>query len=165
MGNIRKREFATGAVILAIGLGYLYMTSTLPRKQFIDAAFVPYILAITMCLLGVLQMWDANKLGIGASSGAAAKDVNAADTADYRTVWKTLGLIIGYVAFLDPIGFPIMTFVYLFAQFIVLTPIEKRINYLMYGAIAIITSVTVYITFRHAFDMILPVGLLNDLID
>ncbi len=161
MGNIRKREFATGAAILAIGLGYLYMTSTLPRKQFIDAAFVPYILALTMCLLGVLQMWQGNKLARGEPSVAE----NKPDTADYRTVWKTLALIIAYVALLEPIGFPIMTIVYLFVQFIVLTPTEKRINYLMYALIACITSAAVYMTFRYAFDMILPVGLLNDLID
>ena len=158
MGSKKTREFATGAFFLAVGLGYLYMTSTLPRKQFIDAAFVPYILAFIMCLLGVLQMREAKNRGIGDSSGAE-------DKADYRTVSKTLGLIIAYAAFLEPIGFPIMTVIYLFFQFVVLTPEDKKINYLIYGAIAIITSVTVYITFRHAFDMILPVGLLNGLID
>ncbi len=62
MGYIKKREFAVGVFFLAVGLGYLYMTSALPRKQFIDAAFVPYVLAITMCVLGVLQMWHAHKL-------------------------------------------------------------------------------------------------------
>jgi putative tricarboxylic transport membrane protein len=154
MGN--KREFAVGAVFLAIGLAYLYMTSTLPRKQFIDAAFVPYILSITMCLLGVLQMRAAGKRATG-----AAKE----DDADYGTVSKTLGLIVAYVALLEPVGFPIMTIVYLFAQFIVLTPANRRINYPMYGVIACITSAAVYLTFRYAFDMILPVGLMNGLIE
>lgn len=70
-----------------------------------------------------------------------------------------------YAAFLEPVGFPIMTVVYLFSQFIVLTPTDKKVSYPMYGAIAIITSAVVYLTFRHAFDMILPVGLLNGLID
>ena len=158
MSNIKKREFAVGLFFLAIGLGYLYMTSTLPRKQFVDAAFVPYILAITMSLLGVFQLREANKLVNSEPSGTA-------DQADYRTVTKTLGLIIAYAAFLEPVGFPIMTVVYLFAQFIVLTPAEKKVSYPMYGTIAIITSVTVYLTFRYAFDMILPVGVLNGLID
>ncbi|MBS1156397.1 MAG: hypothetical protein H6R07_2321 [Proteobacteria bacterium] len=158
MSDIKKREFVVGVVFLAVGLGYLYMTSTLPRKQFIDAAFVPYVLAITMCLLGVLQLWDARKL-------AASKQSGGGDKADYRTVSKTLGLIVAYAAFLEPVGFPIMTIVYLFAQFIVLTPTDKKVNYPVYGAIAIITSVTVYLTFRYAFDMILPVGLLNGLMN
>jgi putative tricarboxylic transport membrane protein len=158
MGYIKKREFAVGAFFLAVGLGYLYITSALPRRQFIDAAFVPYVLAITMCLLGVVQIWQAHKLVVGEPSGAE-------DTADYGTVLKTLGLIVAYTALLEPVGFPIMTVVYLFTQFIVLTPADRKVNYLMYAAIAIATSASVYLTFRYAFDMILPVGLLNGLID
>jgi putative tricarboxylic transport membrane protein len=158
MGNLKKRELAVGTFFLVVGLGYLFLTTLLPRKAFIDAAFVPYVLAITMCLLGAMQLWQASKLP--ASEGSAAKD-----TADYRTVAKTLGLIIAYAALLDAIGFPIMTVVYLFIQFIVLTPADKKVNYLLYAVIAIATSATVYLTFRYAFDMILPVGLLNSLIE
>jgi putative tricarboxylic transport membrane protein len=155
MSTIKKREFAVGVFFLAVGLGYLYMTSTLPRKQFIDAAFVPYVLATIMCLLGVLQLREAKKLDAGEASAKQA------DTTDYATVIKTLGLIIAYTAFLEPVGFPIMTVVYLFAQFVVLTPTDKKVNYLMYGVIAVITSAAVYLTFRYAFDMMLPVGLMN----
>jgi putative tricarboxylic transport membrane protein len=158
MSNIKARELAVGVFILAIGLGYLYMTSCLPRKQFIDAAFIPYILSITMCLLGAFQIWEARRLPAASSSGTA-------DNADYLTVAKTLGLITAYAALLVPVGFPITTVVYLFVQFIVLTPTDKKINYTMYAIIAIVTSAIVYSTFRYAFDMILPTGLLNGLID
>jgi putative tricarboxylic transport membrane protein len=158
MDFIKKRETAVGVLFLVVGIGYLYLTSTIVRKQFIDAAFVPYILASTMCLLGILQIREAYKL-------ADAKHSGKQDTADYRTVWKTLGLIVAYAAFLEPVGFPLMTVVYLFAQFIVLTPSDKKISYPVYAAIAVTTSVVVYLTFRHAFDMILPVGLLNSFIE
>jgi len=158
MDFIKKRETAVGALFLVVGIGYLYLTSTIVRKQFIDAAFVPYILACTMCLLGILQIREAFKL-------AAAKQSGKHDTADYRTVWKTLGLVVAYAAFLEPVGFPLMTVVYLFAQFIVLTPSDKKISYPVYAAIAVTTSVVVYLTFRHAFDMILPVGLLSSFIE
>lgn len=158
MSNIKKREFAVGIFILAIGLGYLYMTSSLPRKQFVDAAFVPYILSITMCALGVFQLWEASRLPADSSSGNEGK-------ADYLTVTKTLGLITAYAALLEPIGFPIMTIVYLFVQFIVLTPADKKISFPMYAIIAVVTSATVYSTFRYAFDMMLPIGLLNGFID
>ena len=155
MSDIKKREFAVGVFFLAVGLGYLYLTSSLPRKQFIDAAFVPYVLATIMCVLGVLQLRAASKL---ATDEAAEKQV---ERPDYSTVLKTLGLIVAYAAFLEPIGFPIMTVIYLFAQFIVLTPTDKKVNYLMYVTIAIITSAAVFMTFRYAFDMMLPVGLMN----
>ncbi len=158
MGYKKKREFAIGIFFLAVGLGYLYVTSALPRKQFIDAAFVPYVLAITMCVLGLVQLWQARRMEAGDPSGTGEK-------ADYRTVAKTLGLIVAYAALLEPVGFPIMTAAYLFTQFIVLTPRERKVNHLMYAAIAIATSAAVYLTFRYAFDMILPVGLMNGLLD
>ena len=109
----KKREFAVGVFFLAVGLGYLYLTSTLPRKQFIDAAFIPYVLATIMCVLGVLQLRAASKLSVGETSASKAEPT------DYATVLKTLGLIVAYAAFLEPVGFPIMTVIYLFAQFIV----------------------------------------------
>lgn len=158
MDSIKKREIAVGAFFLVFGIGYLFLASALPRTQFIDAAFVPYVLAIMMCLLGVLQMRETFKL-------AGGKNAETPDTADYRTVLKTLGLIVAYAALMEPVGFPIMTIVYLFAQFIVLTPANKKISYPMYAAIAVTTSVVVYLTFRQAFDMILPVGLLSAFID
>ena len=40
------------------------------------------------------------------------------------------------VALLDRVGFPIMTVLYLFAQFIVLTPVSKKINYVAYGLVS-----------------------------
>lgn len=158
MSNIKTRELAVGVFILAVGLGYLYMTSCLPRKQFIDAAFFPYILAITMCLLGVFQVWEARRLSVDASA-------RSEDKADYLTVAKTLGLITTYAVLLEPVGFPITTVVYLFVQFIVLTPTDKKINYPMYAVIAIMTSAIVYSTFRYAFDMLLPTGLLSGIIE
>lgn len=158
MNHNKKREVAVGALFLLIGIGYLYLTSAIPRRQFIDAASVPYVLASTMCLLGVLQIREAFKLADGKQSAVQ-------ESADYRTVWKTLALIVAYAAFLESVGFPIMTVVYLFAQFIVLTPPDKKISYPSYATIAVITSAVVYLTFRHAFDMILPVGLLNGFIE
>ncbi len=158
MSYTKKREYVAGAFFLIVGLGYLYLTSGIPRKQFIDAAFVPYVLAFTMCLLGVLQLRAAYKLPVSEQAGEK-------DTADYRTVWKTLGLIVAYAAFLEPVGFPVMTVVYLFLQFIVLTPRDKKISYPMYGVIAVMTSAIVYLTFRQAFDMMLPVGLMSGLIE
>jgi len=158
MSYQKKREFVAGAFFLLVGLGYLYLTSAIPRKQFIDAAFAPYVLAFTMCLLGVLQLKAAYMM-------PSADGAGAQDTADYRTVWKTLGLIVAYAALMVPVGFPIMTIVYLFLQFIVLTPGDHKVSYVKYGIIAVMTSAIVYLTFRHAFDMLLPLGLIDGLIE
>lgn len=154
MGNKKLREFAVGAFFLLVGIGYLYLTSQIPRKQFIDAAFVPYVLATIMCLLGAFQLRAAARLG-------DTKGAEEADEADYGTVAKTLGLIVAYAAFLEIVGFPVMTVVYLFAQFIVLTPSDQKVRLPMYATVAVVTSAVVYLLFRHGFDMLLPLGVLS----
>jgi len=158
MNEIKKSEVLLGIVMLSAGLLYLFLTMNLPRKGFVDAAFVPYVLALAMCALGVLQMLAGRRpsLEVPSETDAAAEG----GTADYRTVLKTLGLIVAYIALLDPIGFPIITAIYLFVQFIVLTPADNKVNYRAYGLIAIVSSAVIFVTFRYGFDLLLPAGLL-----
>ena len=59
MDPAKKKEVVIGAAMLATGLIYLFLTANLPRKAFIDAAFVPYLLAAGLCLLGALQLIGA----------------------------------------------------------------------------------------------------------
>ncbi len=154
MGDAKKREFVLGIIMLVAGIVYLVLTSQLPRKQTIDASFVPYLLGSILCMLGVLQLKAARAF--------VPKDAKkAAANVDYPTVWKTVGLILGYIALMPPIGFPIMTAVYLVAQFTILTPAAKKPNFLVYTVIAVLTSAFVYLLFRYAFDMMLPVGFLD----
>ena len=79
----------------------------------------------------------------------------------YPTVWKTVGLILAYIALMQFVGFPIMTVVYLVAQFTILTPAGQKPNIISYTVIAVLTSAFVYLLFRYAFDMMLPVGFLD----
>lgn len=155
MGHAKKREFVLGLIMLAAGIAYLILTSQLPRKQFIDAAFVPYVLGGIMTLLGILQLRAARALE------AKAAEQRQGEPVDYLTVAKTIGLIVVYIALMEPVGFPIMTVLYLVAQFTVLTPSEKKPNFFLYAFIAVLTSVCVYVLFRYAFDMMLPVGILD----
>ena len=161
MATTKKKELLIGIAMLGAGLGYLLMTIQLPRHAGIDAAFVPSLLSALLCLLGVLQL-----LSVRSCSQAVAEyhpDAEA-DTpqggSDIKTVVKTLALIVGYIALLNPIGFPIMTVIYLYLQFIVLTPLDHRVNHLVYALIAVVTSAITYLLFREAFDLMLPSGLL-----
>ena len=155
MADIRKREFILGIVMLVAGAAYLGATTFIPRKQFIDASFVPYVLGIMVCIIGALQLRAAAKLPATAKSEVPIAQV------DYATVWKTVGLIVVYAALLSVVGFPIMTVLYLFAQFIMLTPVDRKPGYVLYGVIAVVTSASVYLLFRYAFDLMLPLGLLD----
>lgn len=155
MDRAKKRELVIGAAMLATGLIYLFLTANLPRKAFIDAAFVPYLLAAGMCLLGALQL-------IAAWRQAPKEDAGGAEASpDYLTVGKTLGLIVGYIAVLQWLGFPLATVAYLYLQFLVLTPHDHRVSHGRYLLIALCASVFIYVVFRHGFDLLLPAGLLD----
>ena len=155
MDRAKKKEVVIGAAMLATGLIYLFLTANLPRKAFIDAAFVPYLLAAGMCILGVLQL-------LAAWGQAPREDAAAAEAGpDYLTVGKTLGLIVGYIAVLQWLGFPIATVAYLYLQFLVLTPHDHRVSHGRYLLIALCASVFIYVVFRHGFDLLLPAGLLD----
>ena len=155
MDPATKKEVVIGAAMLATGLIYLFLTANLPRKAFIDAAFVPYLLAAGMCILGVLQL-------LAAWGQAPREDAAAAEAGpDYLTVGKTLGLIVGYIAVLQWLGFPIATVAYLYLQFLVLTPHDHRVSHGRYLLIALCASVFIYVVFRHGFDLLLPAGLLD----
>ena len=155
MDRANKRELVIGAAMLATGVIYLLLTANLPRKAFIDAAFVPYLLAAGMCILGVLQL-------LAAWGQAPREDAAAAEAGpDYLTVGKTLGLIVGYIAVLQWLGFPIATVAYLYLQFLALTPHDHRVSHPRYLLIALCASVFIYVVFRHGFDLLLPAGLLD----
>lgn len=158
MATYKKKELLIGALMLGAGLLYLFLTLNLPRKAFIDASTVPYVLSAGLCLLGILQLVHGCKVKPPLADATSEED---ADALDYPTVIKTLGLIGIYMALLEMVGFVIMTVLYLYAQFIVLTPREQKVNHPAYAVIALVSSALIYATFRQGFDLMLPTGLLN----
>lgn len=162
MATCKKKELIIGGVMLATALGYLVMSFKLPGHSGIDAAFVPTLLAAMLCLLAFIQLFSAF-----ATPQAPATDVPHIDTEDtsnsidVKTVVKTLALIVGYIALMKPVGFPIMTVVYLYLQFIVLTPTDQKVRHITYAVVAVCTSAVIYLLFREAFDLMLPAGLTN----
>lgn len=158
MATSKKKELLIGVAMLGTGLGYLLMTTQLPRHDGIDAAFVPSLLSAMLCLLGFLQLLSVRGLATAVAEGEVEGQAPA--SSDIKTVVKTLALIVGYIALLNPVGFPIMTAIYLYLQFIVLTPLDHRVNHLVYALIALVTSAITYLLFREAFDLMLPSGLL-----
>jgi len=161
MATSKKKELLIGAAMLGVGLGYLLMTSNLPRQGGIDATFVPYLLSAMLCLLGAVHLLTVFKAPQAVEGSGEDAEEPSGGRPDFKTVGKTLALITGYIALLQPVGFPIMTVIYLYLQFLILTPIDHRINHLGYALTAVITSAVTYVLFREAFDLMLPAGLLD----
>lgn len=168
MNTLNKKELIIGIGMLGASLTYLVLAQQLPGHDGIDAATVPKLLAGFLSLLGLMQLFSAF-----AKPKAAAEPANpvpteaeepATEIVEPKTVIKTLGLILGYIALLGPVGFPIMTVFYLYLQFLVLTPVNQKARHLTYLLIAVICSALIFLLFREAFDLLLPAGLLNDYI-
>ncbi|MCQ2041825.1 Tripartite tricarboxylate transporter TctB family protein [Stutzerimonas kunmingensis] len=163
MTTANKKELTIGMAMLGVSIAYLVMAYCVPGHDGIDAATVPTLLAILLCLLGGLQTLSAlgNRARPAAEGETDAPEQTSTSVVEPLTVLKTLGLILIYVVLLGPVGFPIMTALYLYLQFIVLTPVDHKVRHLPYAAIAVVTSAVIYLLFREAFDLLLPAGLLN----
>ena len=166
MNSLNKKELIIGIAMLGASLAYLLAAQQLPGHDGVDAATVPKLLAGLLSLLGVMQLVSVfarpKAATEPASPAPAGAEEPSAEVVEPKTVLKTLGLILGYMALLGPVGFPIMTVVYLYLQFIVLTPVNQKIRHLSYLLIAVISSAAIFLLFREAFDLMLPAGLLNN---
>jgi len=149
---MRLKDVVVGAIMAGAGIVYLRMTAALPARDGVDAGTVPSILAWMMIALGLIEM-------VGAMRRPAATEVETrAASSGLVTVALTLLLIAGFIAALRPLGFPIATAVYLFLQFLVLTPQSAKRSVPLYAGLAIASSVLIFATFRYAFDLLLPAG-------
>ncbi|SNS85757.1 putative tricarboxylic transport membrane protein [Anaerovirgula multivorans] len=149
-------ELIFGLLILAFGIFYFILTIQLPRKDTIDATFIPYILSAFMGVLGILQL----SAGIKASKKFKEEEY-VAENLDHLTVIKIIALIVIYIAFLQPIGFLICTAVFLVLGFILLTPVGTKINYVQYITISVVATVLIYFSFRNGLHLMLPEGILR----
>ncbi|PBJ04082.1 Tripartite tricarboxylate transporter TctB family protein [Pseudomonas ogarae] len=156
MDSYKRNELIAGLAMLGAGIAYLILTMNLPRRGTVDAAFVPWVLAVALCLLGALQLWAWRKL-----PDKSAEPAEKPEVIDYSTVIKSLALVLLYTALMEPVGFLVMTALYLYAQFIVLTPADEKVKHLRYALIAVVSAVLIFYIFRHGFDLLLPVGLLD----
>ena len=142
-----------GAAMTGAGIAYLRMAGNLPEREGVDAATVPGMLAWMMIGLGLIEM-----IGAWRRTPAPPSRVAGSGWSGMVTVVLTLLLIAGFVAALRPLGFPIATALYLFLQFLVLTPRSTRPPLPLYGGLALGAAAFIFATFRYGFDLLLPAG-------
>lgn len=146
---MRLKDTVVALAMTGAGLAYLGMTAQLPERDGVDATTVPTILAWMMIGLGLIELVGALRRPSlpGTTSGG-----------NLVTVALTLVLIAGYVAALRPLGFPIATAIYLFLQFLVLTPRGSGRQFPLYLGLSVAASAVIFATFRYGFDLLLPAG-------
>jgi putative tricarboxylic transport membrane protein len=159
MVETRTNGILVAVLMLAAGLGYLYMTASLPRRGAVDAAFFPYVLASLMVALGLLQLVASlRRPGEPAAPRFDPEAEPDAGAPSYGTVLLTLALVAGFTAALRPLGFPIAAAIYLFLQFIVLRPANRNFGYPVYALIAVVAAIVIFVGFRYGFQLLLPAG-------
>jgi putative tricarboxylic transport membrane protein len=160
MQDARAREMLVGIMMLAAGTIYLYLTTGVPRRGTIDAAFIPYVLAFAMVALGLAQTfvaWRRTATDVAVEQNVD-EETPTQGKPNYATVVKTLLLFAGFTVLIRPLGFPVAAAIYLFLQFIVLTPADRKPNYLFYLVLAPVCAAVIFVSFRYGFDLILPAG-------
>lgn len=71
-------------------------------------------------------------------------------------------ILIGFYVFsLETLGFVISTLIYEFCQMIILTPVGKKKNYVLFAVITVVSTVFFYVVFTRFLYLMLPVGLLR----
>ncbi|MEO4001885.1 tripartite tricarboxylate transporter TctB family protein [Mesorhizobium sp. CAU 1732] len=172
MSETRTKGIVVGACMLAAGIAYFYVTTGLPRRGAIDAAFFPYALAILMIVLGLLQVmasWRRSpEPADAASQDEIAKATLAADSEDpdipegakpdYLSVVVSLCLIAGFTALMRPLSFPVAAALYLFLQFSILSPAGKPVPHVLHAVLAVLIATFVFLLFRYGFGLMLPAG-------
>ncbi|NJN40211.1 MAG: tripartite tricarboxylate transporter TctB family protein [Gammaproteobacteria bacterium] len=149
---MRFKNIAAALVLIALGIGYGYMTAGLPRRSLPntpDPSFFPWIITGCLLLLSVILLVQ------GLAARRRAQDAGAS-ALPLRTPAVFLVVFAAYVAVLPYAGF-LLTSVPFFAILMVLYG-ERR--WIAVAAWALSVPVLMVLVFRHVFQVPLPRGAL-----
>ena len=161
----RYKDLIVGVFFAALAIAYYLLSFQIEEAgaSAVGPGFMPQIFAVITLVLAVIL--------IGLSVGKLKKEKVASETKEeapaepvnYIPLVLSIVLLLAYIYALEPVGFVIATVVYLFAQFNVSAPRDKRGPkhqvYFLVGAL--IAGVAVNYIFVNAFNVMLPQGLLD----
>jgi len=163
------KEIFPGVVITIFAIFIFISSFSLKSLQMnpVGSDFLPKIVS-TLAFLGsviinipiVIRLIKNRKRNRDVATNRKSQQVNLDKAAKRYSTLITLGLITLYIVMMGLLGFIISTSLYLFIQIILLAPKEKR-KPIMIGIISIVSSLVIYLIFRYAFTIVLPVGILG----
>lgn len=164
-----KKNMITGGVIFVFGLVYFILSWQIANFKGlgappIDAKFVPrlwggmlMLLSLIVFLRGLLEYLRLKK------EGKIEKKNNGtlvSRIVDAREVILTFVCLLVYIALLQPVGFIIMSALFIFAECMILTPKEKR-KPLIAIIVGIVAAVVVDFAFVRLLHVLLPAGIIG----
>jgi len=155
-------DIISGSFVLLVAIGLFIASANI--KQFnvvkLGADFVPRLTAVFLVILGIALIVNGVKSLKEIKNLETKQEEKKEETPDYISVAVTLILLLIYVILLEKIGFIIMTSLFLFIQFIILSAKSQR-KYMQFALISMITSVSAYYLFVSVFQVMIPAGILG----
>ncbi|RGZ00396.1 tripartite tricarboxylate transporter TctB family protein [Clostridium sp. AM58-1XD] len=157
MHKEKYKDIYAGAFILILGAALFAASFSVPRGAAvtIGSDFMPKVTCGLMTVLGLFIMWNGAR-----SAKTFQENGTEPETKHYKALLASIGMLFFYMLLLVPVGFVIMTALYVTAQTMVLAPREKR-NLAKFAAVGIIASAVIYYIFRNVFVLMLPAGILK----
>ena len=153
----KYNDVCSGIFLLILGGILLVASFSIPAGAAVNIGsdFMPKVTCVLLTVLGIIIVWN----GRGYAKDFDVASYQKAEN-NYPDLAKSVLALFLYMLLLVPIGFLIMTTVYVFAQAMILAPKERR-NPVLFAVIGLLTAVVVYVIFRHIFILMLPTGILN----
>ncbi len=171
-----KKNLIPGIVLTIFSIIYLVLTSQIKKfsglgSDPLGARAIPYLWGISLLVLSlILVVRGIKQRNLAIKNNTLVKsELNFTGIIkENREIVLTFVSLAVYIALLEPVGFLIMTAVYLFVQTLILTPKEKR-NYMGYDSIlrnyivTLITSIVIAVALDYVFvcllNVLLPLGI------
>ncbi len=163
-----KMNMLAGGVLFAFAAAYFILSWQIPNFKGlgappIDAKFVPrlwggllMLLSLLVFIRGLREYLKLKKEGKLEKSGTSLMD----RVMENREVIMTFLCLLIYIWLLQPVGFIIMSALYIFAESMILTPKEKR-KPLIAAIVGVVAAVAVDFAFVNLLHVLLPAGILG----
>lgn len=152
---MRKRTstILAGAVLLVLAGLLFFQASQIQQRMPIgvDSGFFPEIAAVALGLLAAIILFQ----GFGTMPVIRLERVAPAGR---KAVAISLALIIAFGVGMATLGFLPATFLYLMAQFYVLSPLDQR-RPVLFAVISLSAAVVIFFIFTRGFNLNLPSGI------
>lgn len=155
MVSEKYKDVYAGIFILVVGAVLLAASFRVPSGAAvtIGSDFMPKVICGFMTVLGVV----ITRNGIRNSKICQEEK---GEPGRYRDLLLSVLCLVIYMWLLVPIGFIIMTTLYITAQAYILAP-DKKKQMGMFFLIGAVLSVVIYFIFRHVFVLMLPAGVVG----
>lgn len=153
-------DIYAGGLLLIVGVILLAASFFVPRGAAvtIGSDFMP---KVTCGLMTVLGLWILKEgLAFDKKNQDKVDGKETKKEAHYKELLISVCLLFVYMLFLVPVGFMIMTTLYIGIQATILAPEEKR-KPVLFFLIGFLVSVAIYYIFRNIFILMLPAGILS----